>query len=98
MHNKMSQYTNSFLTPYLCGYRKGFSTQQAYLSLIKKWKTALDSKGYGDTVLTDLSKAFHTISFDLLISKLRAYGFSKEWLKLIKIIIKVIVGKEQKSI
>ena len=94
----MSQYTNSFLTPHLCGYRKGFRTQQAYLSLIEKWKTVLDSKGYGDTVLMDLSKAFHTISFDLVFSKLRAYGFSKEWLKFIKIIIKVIFGKEQKSI
>ena len=38
MHDQISQYINSFLTPYLCGYRKAFSTQQALLSLIEKWK------------------------------------------------------------
>ena len=58
MHDQISQYINSFLTPYLCGYRKGFSTQQALLSLIDKWKIVLDSKGYGDAVLLNLSKAF----------------------------------------
>ena len=36
MHDQISQYINSFLTPYLCGYTKGFSTQQAILSLIEK--------------------------------------------------------------
>ena len=60
------------------------STQQALLSLIEKWKIVLDSKGYGGAVLMDLSKAFDTINHDLLIAKLRAYGFSKESLKLIK--------------
>ena len=39
MHDQISQYINSFLTPYQCGYRKGFSTQQALLSLIEKWRT-----------------------------------------------------------
>ena len=84
MHCQTSQYINSFLTPYLCGYRKGFSTQQALLSLIEKWKIVLDSKGYGGAVLMDLSKAIDTINHNLLIAKLHAYGFSKESLKLIK--------------
>ena len=34
LESVLSQYINSFLTPYLCGYRKEFSTQQA---LIEKW-------------------------------------------------------------
>ena len=84
MHDQISHYMNSYLTPYLCGYRKRFSTQQALLSLIEKWKIVLDSKGYGGAVLMDLSKAFDTINHDLLIAKLHAYGFSKESLKLIK--------------
>ena len=84
MHEQISQYINSFLTPYLCGYREGFSTQQVLLSLIEKWKIVLDSKGYGGAVLMDLSKAFDTINYDLLIAKLHAYGFSRESLKLIK--------------
>ena len=32
MHDQINQCINSFLTPYLSGYRKGFSTQQALLS------------------------------------------------------------------
>ena len=84
MHYQISQYINSFLTTYLCDYRKGFNSQQALLSLIEKWKIVLDSKGYGVAVFTDLSKAFDTINYDLLIAKLYAYGFSKESLKLIK--------------
>ena len=85
MHDQISQYINSFLTPYLCGYRKGFSTQQARLSLIEKWKIVLNSKRFGGAVLMDLSKAFDTINLDLLFPRLQAYGFSKESLKLIKV-------------
>ena len=36
LHDQISQYINYFLTPYLCGYGKGFSTQQILLSLIEK--------------------------------------------------------------
>ena len=68
----------------MCGYRKGFSTQHALLSLIEKWKKVLDNKGYGGAILMDLSKVFGTINHDLLIAKLHFYGFSKESLKVIK--------------
>ena len=84
MHDQISKYINSFLTSYLSGHRKGFNTEKALLSLIEKWKIALDSKGYSGTVLMDLSKAYDTINHDLLIAKLHACGFSKESLKLIK--------------
>ena len=84
IHDQVSQYINSFLTPYLCGYRKGFVTQPVLLSLIEKCKIVLDAKGYGGAVLMALSKAFDTINHDLLIAKLYPYGFSKESLKIIK--------------
>ena len=51
--------------------------------LLKNEKKVLDNKGYGWAILMDLSKAFGTISHDLLIAKLHVYGFSKESLKLI---------------
>ena len=84
MHDQINQHTNIFLTPYLCGYRKGYSTQKALLSLTKKWKIALGSRNYADEVLMDLSKAIDTINHDTGIAKLHAYGFSKQSLKLIK--------------
>ena len=53
------------------------STQQALVSLIEKWKTILDKNGYAGAVFMDLSKVFDTINHDLLITKLNAYGFTK---------------------
>ena len=34
MPDQISSYINSFLAPYLCGYRKEFRTQKSLLSLI----------------------------------------------------------------
>ena len=84
MHKQISFYIDQFLSPYMCGYRNGFSTQHAHLSLIKKRKKVLDNKGYGGAILMDFSKAFDPILHDLLIAKLHVYGFSKEPLTLIK--------------
>ena len=71
------------MSPFLCGYRQGFNTQYALLSLIEKLKNTLDNKGYTDAVLMDLSKAFDIINHELLIAKLHAYGFSKQALKIL---------------
>ena len=47
----MSLHVEESLLPYLCGYRKAFSTQQALLSLLEKWKKILEKKKYGGAVL-----------------------------------------------
>ena len=54
------------------------------VSLIEKWKNISDDKGFGGAVLMDLSKAFDTLSHELLIAKLHVYGFNRDSLKLIK--------------
>ena len=69
MHKQISFYIDQFLSPYMCGYRKGFSTQHALLPLIEKWEKVLDKKGYGGARLMHLSKAFNPINHDLLIAK-----------------------------
>ena len=84
MQAEISVYTETFLSPFLCGYRKGYSAQHALLSMLEKWRISLDKGGYGGGVLMDLSKAFDTIDHDLLIAKLHAYGFDKNALRLIK--------------
>ena len=66
----------------MCGYRKGFSTQQALLSLMESLKNTLDQNGYGGAILMNLSKAFDAINHDLLIAKLGPYGFDTASLKL----------------
>ena len=84
MHKQIEGYIEKFFSPFLCGYRKNYSSQHALLALIEKWRHILDNKGYGGAILMDLSKAFDTLNHDLIIAKLHAYGFTKSALMLVK--------------
>ena len=73
------------MSKHQCGFRKGFSVQHCLLSLLEKWKSAIDNrKTFGALLITDLSKAFDCLSHDLLIAKLNAYGFSTVALRLVQ--------------
>ena len=43
-----------------------------------QWKMILDDKGFRGAVLMDLSKAFDTLNYELLIVNLHAYGFNRD--------------------
>ena len=68
----------------ITGFRKSHGTQNSLVVMLEKRKRALDKGEYVSALFMDLSKAFDTINHDLLIAKLKAYGFSKETLKLMK--------------
>ena len=88
MYSNIDQYMNKFLSPYLCGFRKGYSTQNGLIDMLEKWRKALDKNKNAAALLTDLSKAFDCLNHELLIAKLKAYGFSKSALKLINSYLK----------
>ena len=45
MDKQTDSYIDKILSPYLCGYRKGYSCQHALLAMIEKWKKSLDEGG-----------------------------------------------------
>ena len=62
IQSQIAIYIEKFLSPFLCGYRKGYNVQHALIALIEKWRISLDKGGYGGAILMDLSKAFDTKS------------------------------------
>ena len=81
--NQINAFLDSKLSPYQRGFRKGYNSQYCLILMLEKWKNCIDKGGSSGALLTDLSKAFDCLSHDLLIAKLKAFGFSYEALKLI---------------
>ena len=73
-----------YFSNYLCGFRKGISTQHCLLVMVEKLKSAIDKHEKCGTLLTDLSKAFDCVKHDLLIAKLHVNNFDYGALTLIR--------------
>ena len=84
MYDQMCEYSIKILSKQQCGFRQVFSTQHCLLAMTKKWRKYLDKDGVSGALLTDLSKVFECLLYDLLIAKLAAYGFGYESLTLIQ--------------
>ena len=74
----------SILTPYQYGFRPNSSTELAVHHLSQNIYNAIDSKMFQITVFCDFSKAFDTISHNILLNKLFNYGIrgnAHNWIK-----------------
>ena len=80
---QISNYMESFLSKYQCGFWKGYSAWHCLLLMLEKWKLAADNGKVFGILLTNLSKAFDYLSHELLLVKLHAYGFSILALRLV---------------
>ena len=94
LYDQIYDFFENKFSKYQCGFRKGFNTQNAFLSMVEKMLLARDKKEVCGAILTDLSKAFDCISHDLLIAKLNAYGFDKNALNVIH---NYLFGRSQKT-
>ena len=83
MHRQISEYFETVLSRFQCGFRKEYSTQDCLLTMVENFKKALDQGNEYGALLSDLSEAFGCLPHDLIVAKLLEYGFSMESLNLI---------------
>ena len=73
----------------MTGFRKSHEAQDLLVTMLEKWKKAVDKGEQVSVLFMDLSKAFDTINHDLLLAKLKAYGFSLNAVKLMYSYLKI---------
>ena len=86
IHGQTQKYLDDYniLYRYQSGFRKSYSTDSCLSYLNNKIAAGFESCLYTGIILIDLQKAFDTINHDILISKMKHLGFSKEatlWFK-----------------
>ena len=62
----------------MSGFLRGRSCCSALLKMVDDWRLALDSKKITRSTAIDLSKAFDSICYNLLLAKLRPYGLNDD--------------------
>ena len=86
MKMQLSRYFehNNVLNMSQYGFRTGLSTIKAVESVVSEIIRGFESRSYTCVTLVDLSKAFDSVSHDILASKLQFYGIQSNELNLIK--------------
>lgn len=73
---------HAHLSQNLSGFLKQHSCCTALLKMTEDWRRSLNDREAVMAVAVDLSKAFDSINHNLLMAKLKAYGFSPAALNL----------------
>ena len=84
VHQQLYAYLqeHNILHPAQSGFRPGHCTQDVVVASVDDWRRGLDNNHVVGAVLVDLSRAFDSISHDLLLCKMDLYGIrgkAKQW-------------------
>ena len=76
LHSRLCNFLDTFklLSPCQFGFRKGFSTSDAVNEFLSNIYDSMKQNRYLAAVFLDLSKAFDTVSHDILLNKMDNYG------------------------
>ena len=87
IHDQMYEYFNQFnlLAEQQYGFRKQHSTEYAAIKLIDHVSKEMEAGKTPTSVYIDLSKAFDTLTFEVLLYKLKYYGVTDTAFDLLKI-------------
>ena len=69
--------SNQLINTYQSGFRSTYSTLTSLLESTNSWCVNIDKGLLNGVVFIDMKKAFDTIDYDILLSKLAAYGVDK---------------------
>ena len=50
MYDQILSYIHRYLSPYLFGYRKGYSTEQCLIVMLEAWEKAFDGEGINRSI------------------------------------------------
>ena len=77
IYNQLYQYfnDNELLAEQQYGFRAQHSTEYAAIKLLDHISKAMNSGNTPTALYIDLSKAFDTLSFDIILQKLKYYGY-----------------------
>ena len=85
MYTQIECFMEDKLSKLFTGFRKNHNTQHCLISIyLKNGKIPLAKVGFVCAMFMDLTKAFDTMNYDLLIAKLGAYSFQKDALSFMK--------------
>ena len=84
IYNQINSFMEPKLSKYLAGFRKNHNTQHALLKMIQTCRSMLNKGAKVGAIVMNLSKAFDTLNLNLLLCKLKAYGFDTNALTFIQ--------------
>ena len=79
IYNQIAHFFDKILFKHQCCFRQGHNSHHCLIVLLGKLNETIGQGNVFRALLTDFSKAFGCLPYNLLIEKLNAYGFERIW-------------------